>query len=988
MMRASFFRLSPLLLLAAALVALAAFFVSHDARPAAADHSTVTVWSATLTTADISTSGIGCINAGGQPANTLCTTATVLTDDDFTYGGTDHSIHWLTVTSNVLIVQLALGNAFAAYIESNGTLHVGATEFAFTSATISSDKRAARWFNSGLSWSAGDTIQLKLTVPAPPSGVALAGSALDTSGGGFALAVNEGASATFTVALAADPGAATTIHLVRQEFGLHGGEPGDRCTRLRHKKKLPNTERYGTAGYDWERDAAAVSPASLSFTAGGSGNWGTPQTVTVSAAADADRVNEQMTILVLKEVGSHTYTVNIGTTDNPVNRSVTDPIYGPVVTGGSITGVYVKVTDTGSPTATTVTYPVDAPANFQARISSSLSGDNARTWWVNLSWDAPSGTVTGYEVQVSDLGINNNFECEHWTGATINDVSGTSLLYGYNYYRLNEQTRTFRFRVRATTSTGPGEWAVLTRRNVGRQGSPPGQGFSGEMIIDPETGLLVPANLPPRQDPPGNRAPTVDLAIADATIRNESGTVPVTLSGRFSDGDNDALTITAASSDEDVATVSVAADQSSLTVTAQSRGTATITVTAADGNGGTVSDSFTVTVKAAPVVASALGDLSLAPGGNHEVSLSGVFSDADGDALVITASSSDADAVPAYVWGSTLTVVAAAEGTATITVTAEDSDGNTVSDRFDVTVAAPRQQDPPANRAPTVASGIGDATIVSESGTQGVSLSGVFADADNDALTVTAGSSGTAVATVSVAADGSSLTVTAQARGTATITVTADDGNGGTVSDAFTVTVKAAPVVASGISDVSGLEEGAARDVSLAGVFSDADGDALTISAASSDDGVATVAVAGDGSALTLAGVAEGTATVTVTAEDSDGNRVSDAFDVSVVKAPEPDEPEPPTGAPTVVAPIDDFSLEGHEYRVIDLDGVFSDPDGDELSFRAVSSKYNVATMWVSGSTLTVVGTGTGTATITVTAEDDDGNTVSDEFDVSVSPAS
>ena len=89
--------------------------------------------------------------------------------------------------------------------------------------------------------------------------------------------------------------------------------------------------------------------------------------------------------------------------------------------------------------------------------------------------------------------------------------------------------------------------------------------------------------------------------------------------------------------------------------------------------------------------------------------------------------------------------------------------------------------------------------------THQVSLTGVFADADSDALTVTAASSDTAKATVSVTADYSSLTVTAQARGTATITVTANDGRGSTVQDAFTVTVKAAPTVASAISDVSSL---------------------------------------------------------------------------------------------------------------------------------------------------------------------------------------
>ena len=495
-----------------------------------------------------------------------------------------------------------------------------------------------------------------------------------------------------------------------------------------------------------------------------------------------------------------------------------------------------------------------------------------------------------------------------------------------------------------------------------------------------------------QQDPP-NQSPTVSSAIADATIVSEGRRQTVSLAGVFSDADSDALTVTADSSDDAVATVSVASDGSSLTVTAKGRGTSTITVTATDGNGGTVSDTFDVRVKAAPTVASALADVSLQAGGSQDISLSGVFSDADGDSLTITAASSaDAKAtVTVAADQSKLTAAGVAEGTATITVTARDSDGNTVSDAFDVSVAAAQQQEePPANQAPTVSSALSDVTIVSQNGTRQVSLSGVFSDADSDTLTITAASSDDAKARVSVAADYSSLTVTAQAIGAPTITVTADDGNGGTVSDTFTVRVKAAPVVASSIGDISGLEVDATRDVSLAGVFSDADGDSLTITAASSADAKATVTVAADQSKLTVAGVAEGTATITVTARDSDGNAVSDAFDVSVKQEPDEAEPDPesPTGEPTVAAPLADISLEGPELREISLSGVFHDPDGDDLTFTAVSSNSGVAAMWMDGSTLTVMGTGTGTATITVTAEDSDGNWVSDEFQVTVTPYS
>ena len=81
-------------------------------------------------------------------------------------------------------------------------------------------------------------------------------------------------------------------------------------------------------------------------------------------------------------------------------------------------------------------------------------------------------------------------------------------------------------------------------------------------------------------------------------------------------------------------------------------------------------------------------------------------------------------------------------------------------------------------------------------------------------------------------------------------------------------------------------------DVSLTGVFSDADGDSLSVTAASSDEAIATVTIASDGSKLTVAGVAQGSATITVTAQDADGNRVVEDFAISVT-TPQEQEPEP-----------------------------------------------------------------------------------------------
>ncbi|MCY4433862.1 MAG: Ig-like domain-containing protein, partial [bacterium] len=98
----------------------------------------------------------------------------------------------------------------------------------------------------------------------------------------------------------------------------------------------------------------------------------------------------------------------------------------------------------------------------------------------------------------------------------------------------------------------------------------------------------------------------------------------VSLSGVFSDADGDSLTVTARSSAAAVATVSVASGYGSLTVSAKAEGTATVTVTADDGNGGTVSDSFTVAVEAAnqaPAVVPEPAGGELAAPGNLECAL-------------------------------------------------------------------------------------------------------------------------------------------------------------------------------------------------------------------------------------------------------------------------------------------------------------------------------------------------------------------------------
>ena len=162
MMRASVFRLSPFLLLAAALVALAILFV-HDSPPASADHNDI--WSATLTVQDIIGTWKGCQE---REAND-CSAA--LTDSSFTYAGESYQVIRVFVHNSNNELLISLDKVFKADVRAldNLTLVVDGQSFPLASAVSEArfnDGDQATWANSGLSWSVGDTVEVSLTEPA------------------------------------------------------------------------------------------------------------------------------------------------------------------------------------------------------------------------------------------------------------------------------------------------------------------------------------------------------------------------------------------------------------------------------------------------------------------------------------------------------------------------------------------------------------------------------------------------------------------------------------------------------------------------------------------------------------------------------------------------------------------------------------------------------------------------------------------------------
>ena len=442
----------------------------------------------------------------------------------------------------------------------------------------------------------------------------------------------------------------------------------------------------------------------------------------------------------------------------------------------------------------------------------------------------------------------------------------------------------------------------------------------------------------------GEPQPPIAMGRIPALTVEVGNTESVNLTGYFSDADGDVLTYTARSSDPSVATVAVSGAM--VQVTAVAAGNATVTVTASDPGGLLAEQTFAVTVpNRAPVAVGRIPDAETFAGGSVEIGLAGYFSDPDGDELTYSAASSNPGVATVSVVGAALQAMGVGQGTATMTVTASDPGGLSATQTFTVTVP---------NRGPEAVGQIDDAeTFVGES--VEIELAGYFSDPGGDGLTYSAASSNPGVATVSVV--GATLQAVGVGQGTATMTVTASDPGGLSATQTFSVTVANRAPEAVGQIDDAETFVGESVEIELAGYFSDPDGDDLAYSATSSNTGVVTVSVVD--ATLQAVGLAQGSATVAVTATDVGGLTAEQDFAVTV-----------PNRAPEVVNEIDDVAIFEDVTVNIALADYFDDPDGDDLAYSASSSDNEVATVTISGDAVAVTGVAAGSADITVTASD------------------
>ncbi|MDE0644921.1 MAG: hypothetical protein OXH84_01615 [Gammaproteobacteria bacterium] len=476
-----------------------------------------------------------------------------------------------------------------------------------------------------------------------------------------------------------------------------------------------------------------------------------------------------------------------------------------------------------------------------------------------------------------------------------------------------------------------------------------------------------------------NMAPTVvGDGIPDQTIQEYGRSDDLNLHAYFDDGDADfdeTLTFELEMESSTVAT-GVLLDGYKLRIYADEKGETMATIHATDQNHQTVSSTFKVIVERndAPMVVGSLPDVERFIGKTYPLIDATMIFEDPGDTLEYSVYTSDVDTATAAIkldeqGGPWIVIHLHSPGTTKVTINAEDSVGNDASESFTLTVH-------PRNDPPTVANEIDDVELEMGTNTD-IDISDTFDDEGD--LTITIKNENENIADVIYRSSTEVIRIYANEIGSTTVVVTATDNIGQTAHDEFDITVvEPAPVeptneppVYVGMVDDQELTVITEPPViSLVGLFEDPNGDELTYSAMSDDTMVSTVDLMDTD--LTINPLAVGEAMITITATDGEFNVVGE-FNVRVINL-----------APVLVGTIDDqIATVGDAAPMVSIDGLFSDPEGDVLTYTATSADTNVATVNLSGLDLTITPHHAGTTIISITATDGEFNVVG-TFDIVV----
>ena len=625
------------------------------------------------------------------------------------------------------------------------------------------------------------------------------------------VSVNEGGSSSYTVVLTSEPTANVTVSI--------SGQGGSTDLTVDTDSGTPSNQN------------------TLTFTAS---NWNQAQTVTIAAAEDVDGVNDTITLVHAPLGGGY------GSTQNK-NLGVT---------------IIDDEADTTAPSVTSITYQTP---------SSSPTNADSLTWRITFS--EPVVNVTAADFAITGTPA---------TTATITGVTVDS----NNVYDV--------------TASG-GNLASY-------EGSVQLSFVSTHDIDDANGNDLVASPTPTDTNQDtfvlDNTAPTVTITSLPSTI---AGTTPITITFTeavtgFELGDitvGNGTVSSLATSDSGItwtATLTPGVNGSTVTVDIAAN-----RVTDDAGNGNTaatqVSADYTTTLGAPSGFSATTGDTEVslawgAPTGNSGTAAltkyqyryqagttvsTGTWTDVpDGSDVGL-----DTDDETSF------TVTGLTNGTQyAFELRAENDAGGGTAATATATPSAP-------NNAPTVANDIPDQTATVGTAFSYTFPANTFSDADGDSLTYTATKSDDTALPTWVTFNAGTRTFSGTPQvvdvGTLLVKVTADDNNGGTVSDTFDIEVSAAtnntPTLDNPIPSQTATVGTAFNYTFPANTFSDADGDSLTYSAAKSD-GITLPTWLSFNSPRTFSGTPQagdvGTLSVKVTTNDGKSGTISDTFNIVV----------------------------------------------------------------------------------------------------------
>jgi len=418
------------------------------------------------------------------------------------------------------------------------------------------------------------------------------------------------------------------------------------------------------------------------------------------------------------------------------------------------------------------------------------------------------------------------------------------------------------------------------------------------------------------------------------------------LIGNASDADGDGLLLTSVSNAQNGTVELDDSGRVTFIPDADFNGAASFDYTVTDAGGLTSTGTATVqitSVNDAPVVVNAIADQE----GTEDQPFSyivptDVFSDVDSANLTLSATLNDGSALPAWLTfdGATRTFSgtppANFNGLLFVSLIASDGEAS-VSTDFAITINA-------VNDAPEAVTPLVDVMAAAGESFEAALPTDAFVDVDGDTLLYTAALSDGSALPAWLSIDpltGAVSGLPAQAdAGSYAIDVSASDGLE-TATSSFNLTIdpnNSAPVVAIPLLDQSSAEDAAFSFVVPVDAFSDAEGDALTLTASLSDGSVLPSWMLFDSATATFSGTppqdfntdAGGPLMVTVTASDGSLS-VSDGFALAIT---------PVNDAPIGVDDIGFNAAENTTATILAGDLLVNDydVDGDDLSITAVST--------------------------------------------------